>query len=90
MVYPMIRRAEITDGTFQPYAPTNRELYEMILALQNGRSVQSVNPTSTLNLSRNDLNESLDTGLDPIDSIQEEESESYNIDEELTEGEESE
>lgn len=25
---PMIRPAEITDDTFQPYAPTNRELYE--------------------------------------------------------------
>lgn len=25
---PMIRQAEITDDTFQPYAPTNRELYE--------------------------------------------------------------
>lgn len=34
--YPMIRRAEITDDTFVPYAPTNRELYEMILALQSG------------------------------------------------------
>lgn len=33
---PMIRRAEITDDTFVPYAPTNRELYEMILALQSG------------------------------------------------------
>lgn len=33
---PMLRRAEITDDTFVPYAPTNRELYEMILALQNG------------------------------------------------------
>ena len=33
-VYPMIRRAEIKDDTFVPYAPTNRELYEMILALQ--------------------------------------------------------
>lgn len=31
---PMIRHAEITDDTFVPYAPTNRELYEMILALQ--------------------------------------------------------
>lgn len=30
---PMIRYAEITDATYQPYAPTNRELYEMILAL---------------------------------------------------------
>lgn len=26
--YPMVHRAEITDTTFQPYAPTNRELYE--------------------------------------------------------------
>lgn len=31
---PMLRRAEITDDSFVPYAPTNRELYEMILALQ--------------------------------------------------------
>lgn len=29
-VYPMIRRAEITDSTYVPYAPTNRELYELI------------------------------------------------------------
>ena len=36
---PMIRRAEIKDDTFVPYAPSNRELYEMILALQqNGGS----------------------------------------------------
>ena len=27
---PMIRRAEITDSTYVPYAPTNRELYETI------------------------------------------------------------
>ena len=26
---PMIRRAEITDDTYVPYAPTNRELYEL-------------------------------------------------------------
>ena len=32
---PMLRHAEIVDTTFVPYAPTNRELYEMILALQN-------------------------------------------------------
>lgn len=44
--YPMIRRAEIEDDTFVPYAPSNRELYEMILALQNGgASLQSVQPT---------------------------------------------
>lgn len=30
----MIRSADITDDTFEKYAPTNRELYEMILALQ--------------------------------------------------------
>ncbi len=29
-VYPMIRRAEIKDDTFVPYAPTNRQLYELI------------------------------------------------------------
>lgn len=32
---PMIRDAKISDSTFTPYAPTNRELYEMILALQS-------------------------------------------------------
>lgn len=36
IVKPMIWNAKIKDNTFQPYAPTNRELYEMILALQNG------------------------------------------------------
>lgn len=30
---PMIRPASIKDGTFVPYAPTNRELYEMIKSL---------------------------------------------------------
>lgn len=33
---PMIRPASITDDTYVPYAPTNRELYEMILSLQSG------------------------------------------------------
>lgn len=28
--YPMIRPAAITDSTFKPYAPTNRQLYELI------------------------------------------------------------
>ena len=31
---PMLRKSTITSDTFEPYAPTNRELYEMILALQ--------------------------------------------------------
>ena len=33
---PMIRRAEIADNTFVPYAPDNRTLYEMIRSLMNG------------------------------------------------------
>jgi hypothetical protein len=36
IIKPMIRNAAIEDDTYQPYAPTNRELYEMILALQSG------------------------------------------------------
>lgn len=30
---PMIRLSDVTDGSFEPYAPTNRELYLMIQAL---------------------------------------------------------
>lgn len=30
---PMLRLVDVTDETFTPYAPTNRELYEMIAAL---------------------------------------------------------
>lgn len=33
VVKPMLRRAEITDSTYVPYAPTNRELYETKIAL---------------------------------------------------------
>ena len=51
---PMLRRAEITDSTYVPYAPTNRELYEMILALQSGRSLQSVSPASLMQAGRLD------------------------------------
>lgn len=36
VIYPMIRPASIEDSTYVPYAPTNRELYEMILSLQSG------------------------------------------------------
>lgn len=181
-VYPMIRRAEIPDDTYVPYAPTNRELYELCetkaslndiygiknqlpngtdlnnlsagimvcpgatvaatlincptttdafiiytdylaassrviqriysfstttgipsqymrvrwsqgwtpwyqVMMQQVASVQSVNPVSTLNLDRNDLDESLDTDIESLDSTPEGESESYNIDEELNEDE---
>lgn len=41
----MIRPAEIADDSYVPYAPTNAELYEMIQALQSGRSLQSTAPT---------------------------------------------
>ncbi|MBQ8962103.1 MAG: hypothetical protein IJ071_12975 [Ruminococcus sp.] len=34
-IYPMIRDASIEDPSYEPYAPTNRQLYEMILALNN-------------------------------------------------------
>lgn len=33
--YPMIRPSVITSSTYEPYAPSNRELYEMILQLQS-------------------------------------------------------
>lgn len=45
---PMVRRAELPDSSYQPYAPTNRQLYEMILALQSGRQIQSVQPAAQL------------------------------------------
>jgi hypothetical protein len=47
-VKPMLRDAAISDGTYQPYAPTNRELYQMILALRSGSSVQSLTPSAQL------------------------------------------
>lgn len=50
---PMLRRAEITDSTYVPYAPTNRELYEMILALQSGAAIQSA-PASLMQAGRID------------------------------------
>lgn len=47
-VKPMLRDAAISDGTYQPYAPTNRELYQMILALRSGSSLQSLTPSAQL------------------------------------------
>lgn len=61
---PMLRRAEITDITYVPYAPTNRELYEMILALQSGRSLQSVSPASLMQAGRIDADLMDDTDND--------------------------
>ena len=35
VIYPMIRPAGVADDTFKPYAPSNYELYKMILSLQS-------------------------------------------------------
>lgn len=67
---PMIRPAEITDDTFAPYAPTNRELYEMILALQSGRSVQS-SAASLMQAARIDAAELTDAGTDESEEDEE-------------------
>lgn len=61
--------------------------YQVTMQQVASASTQSVNQVSTLNLSRNDLNESLDTDIESLDSTPDGESESYNIDEELTEDE---
>lgn len=76
---PMVKKAIIKSTTWEPYAPTNRELYEMILALNNGTRPQmrtlSLNPNlSNLSLN-NQLNlnhEALDTNYDLADSMEEE------------------
>lgn len=47
---PMLRDASIEDNTYQPYAPTNRELYEMILALQSGNSTNSLRSAELLSI----------------------------------------
>ena len=39
----MIRSSDVRNATFKPYAPTNRELYEMILALQSSLGLRSLN-----------------------------------------------
>lgn len=61
---PMVKRAIIKSSTWEPYAPTNRELYEMILALNNGTRPQ----LRQLSLSQNLRNESLDLRSESLDS----------------------
>lgn len=39
--YPMIRPSVISSATYEPYAPTNRELYKMILQLQSAAGLRS-------------------------------------------------
>lgn len=38
----MIRSSDVRNATFKPYAPTNRELYEMILQLQSAAGLRTV------------------------------------------------
>lgn len=40
---PMVRNARISDTTYQPYTPTNAELYAMILAIESEQSAKSMN-----------------------------------------------
>lgn len=68
-VYPMIRCAEITDDTFEPYAPTNRELYEMILQLQQTTGLR----TMSLSTSRGILQNKEEITLDEEEIPQDEE-----------------
>lgn len=39
--YPMIRDSVVSSKTYKPYAPSNRELYEMILQLQSAAGLRS-------------------------------------------------
>ena len=42
---PMLRRAEITDSTYEPYAPTNRELYEISQTKASLSDIYGLKPT---------------------------------------------
>lgn len=76
---PMVKKAIIKSSSWEPYAPTNRELYEMILALNNGTRPQMRTLSLSPNLSNLSLNnqlnlnhEALDTNYDLADSMEEE------------------
>lgn len=46
--YPMIRDSVISSKTYEPYAPTNRELYEMILQLQQTTGLRTMSLTRNI------------------------------------------
>ena len=52
---PMIRPAEITDSTFEPYAPTNRELYEISQTKASLNDIYGLKPTIPNGANLNDL-----------------------------------
>lgn len=56
--YPMIRPAVISSESYEPYAPSNRELYEMILQLQSAAGLRTVSPLrSAAALLQNEIEE---------------------------------
>ena len=52
---PMIRPADITDDTFEPYAPTNRELYELCETKASLNDIYGLKPTIPNGANLNDL-----------------------------------
>lgn len=46
--YPMIRPSVISSSTYEPYAPSNRELYEMILQLQQTTGLRTMSLTRNI------------------------------------------
>ena len=67
--YPMIRPSVISSPTYEPYAPTNRELYEMILQLQQAAGLR----TMSLSTSRGILPNEEEITLDEEEMPQDEE-----------------
>ena len=66
---PMVKKAIIKSTTWEPYAPTNRELYEMILALNNGTRPQVQNRQLSLSQNLNNLSlNQLDLNHEALDS----------------------
>lgn len=67
--YPMIRPSVISSSTYEPYAPSNRELYEMILQLQQAAGLR----TMSLSTSRGILPNKEEITLDEEEMPQDEE-----------------
>lgn len=52
--YPMIRPSVISSSTYEPYAPSNRELYEMILQLQQTTGLRTMSLSTARNITPNE------------------------------------
>lgn len=57
--YPMIRPAVITSSTYEPYAPSNRELYEMILQLQSAAGLRTVSTLRSAAAPKSEIEEEI-------------------------------